>query len=171
MTTDNISILHYKLFTQFWSTCFEEIDINSIPYISLKCYAKDTAIQLMCLLLLLIWVGTTAFKSVYFQSNKRHPYTISITQGVTHVFRADHHNCLGNWNGSIIFYQIVQTSLKSIHFTHYQNKRAWKACQTRYKPCSGVPQPDSRGSLFMSFLGAEKRTVTSRGKNYFQKFI
>lgn len=114
MTTDNISILHYyKVFTQFWSTCFEEIDINSIPYISLKCYAKDTAIQLMCLLLLLIWVGTTAFKSVYFQSNNRHPYTISITQGVTHVFRADHHNCLGNWNGQSSFIRLSKRVSKA----------------------------------------------------------
>jgi len=102
----------------------------STSYVSLKYYAKDTAIQLMCVLLLLNWVGTTAFKSMYFQSNNRHPYTISITQGVTQAFIVDHHNCLGNWNGSVIFYQIVQMSLKSIHFTHYQNKPAWKDWQT-----------------------------------------
>lgn len=147
LTTDSIIIL--LIFTQ--STCFKEIDMNSTcstSYLSLKCYGrKYTVIQLMCLLFF-SWTGTTAFKPMSFQSNTGHPYTFRITQRVTHAFIA--HICPkypGNWNSSIIFYQVVQTSLKSVHFSHYWNTPYWMDCQSRHKSCSGVPPSDNLAAL------------------------
>lgn len=144
LTTDSISIL--LIFTQFQSACFKEMDVNSTSstsYLLPKCFGGKYTVFSQCVFSCFSAELEPQLSNQCHSRATRGIPILSALPRVTHAFIVHRRNYLGNWNSSITFYQVVQTSLKSIHFSHYQNMPSRMSCQSRHKSCSGAPQPDT----------------------------